>query len=109
MSDELNALYRDLMASMEATGLRHLPDDLCCQILAACHRYGSESMTFDRKFTADLFIARERLNLFTAGIPTPELVPLLQKYIHELEGHGAPEWIAILKARYPNVVFGESG
>lgn len=100
MSDELNDLYRRFMLTAEEADLPTLTDDFCCRLLAALYVYGSEVMVFDPRISADILVAQKRLNLYGAELPTAELVPLVRKYIQELEENERPEWLTALEKHY---------
>lgn len=98
--DEMNDLYKRMVLTAEEIGLAPIQDEFCCQLLATLYVHGSEVMVLDHQISADLLVAQKRLNLYGAELPNADLVPVVRKYIHELEKNEHPDWLTDLEKHY---------
>jgi len=62
----MRKLYRQLINSCEAAGLKVISDEKCCKLLAWLYAYGgsTESVVFSYKLNEDIQYAQKRLNVF---------------------------------------------
>lgn len=83
----MNNLYKQWVDTLQNADIKPLSDDTCCKLLAITSVYGGEkeAVTLNTRLHTDILYAQKRLNLFGGEIPDTELIPLLQRYIHELE------------------------
>lgn len=92
-------LYRRLKRTAEGAGMKLISDDRCCQLLAWLYAYGggTEAVTQNFVLNEDIKYAQERLNLYSGEIPNVELLPLLQKYMQEIDAfkrvNREPRWV----------------
>jgi hypothetical protein len=87
------------------TGLKIIPDDKCCRILAWLYIYGGENeQVLDSRMSDAIFYAQGRLNLLGGEKPDADLLPVLQGYIKEITGkdkyNNPPEWIIDLEKEF---------
>lgn len=80
-------LYKQWTESLQDIGLKPIPDDTCCRLLAILYVFGgnSEFFTHHPKLLIDIKYAQTRLNLEGGKTPNAELIPFLQEYIKDLE------------------------
>lgn len=104
----MNTLYQQWVDTLEGAGIKPLTDNTCCKLLAVLYVFGGdrEEFTHHNKLLADIGYAQKRLNISGGETPDRELLPELQKYIHELTPDGIqgewrkPQWVLELMSRY---------
>jgi hypothetical protein len=70
------------------TGLKIIPDDKCCRLLAWLYIYGGENeQILDSRVSDAIFYAQGRLKLLGGEKPNADLLPVLQGYIKEITGN----------------------
>jgi hypothetical protein len=68
-------------------GLKIIPDDKCCRLLAWLYAYGGgNEQVLDSRVSDAVFYAQGRLNLLGGEKPNADLLPVLQGYIKEITG-----------------------
>jgi hypothetical protein len=98
------------------TGLKIIPDDKCCRLLAWLYVYGGENeQVLDGRVSSAIFYAQGRLNLLGEEKPNADLLPALQGYIKDLTGdspldffgnqknekyHNPPAWVIELEKEF---------
>lgn len=94
-------LFRRIQRTAKGTGMKLISDEHCCKLLAWLYAYGggTEAVTLNFVLNEDIKYAQKRLNIIGGDIPNTELLPLLQKYMREIDAFksGAakkqPAWV----------------
>jgi hypothetical protein len=90
-------------------GLKIIPDDKCCRLLAWLYAYGGENeQVLDSRVSDAIFYAQGRLNLLGGETPNVDLLPVLQGYIKDIVGdnlqndkyNNPPEWVIGLEKEF---------
>jgi hypothetical protein len=107
--DDMTGFRMRFYATAGLAGLKIIPDDKCCQLLAWLYVYGGENeQVLDSRVSDAIFYAQGRLNLLGGEKPNADLVPVLQGYIKEITGdnpknekyNNPPAWIIDLEKEY---------
>jgi hypothetical protein len=100
--DDVSGFRRQFYRTAGLAGLKIIPDDKCCRLLAWLHVYGGENeQVLDSKLSNAIFYAQGRLNLLGGEAPTVDLVPILQGYIKSVEDYDdPPEWVINLEKEF---------
>jgi hypothetical protein len=86
-------------------GLKIIPDDKCCRLLAWLYVYGGgNEQVLNPRVSDMIFYAQGRLNLLDGETPkNVDLLPVLQGYIKSLPDenyNNPPEWVIELEKEY---------
>jgi hypothetical protein len=100
--DDLPGFRMQFYVTAGLAGLKIIPDDKCCRLLAWLYVYGGENeQILDSRVSNAIFYAQGRLNLRGGEAPDVELVPMLQSYIKSVEDYdNPPEWVIELEKEY---------
>jgi hypothetical protein len=99
----MSSFRRLFYTTAGAAGLKIIPDDKCCRLLAWLYIYGGENeQVLDSSISDALFYAQGRLNLLGGEKPDAGLLPVLQGYIKEITGtyNNPPEWVVGLEKEF---------
>jgi hypothetical protein len=88
-------------------GLKIIPDDKCCRLLAWLYGYDGENEQVS-EVSDTIFYAQCRLNLFSEEQPNPALLPILLGYLKDRAGgdfdidkyNNPPAWVIDLEKEY---------
>jgi hypothetical protein len=100
---DVSEFRKQFYMTAESAGLKIIPDDKCCQLLAWLHICGGENeqVVFNEKLNAALLYAQRRLNLLGGERPNAELLPALRNYIKSVScRNNPPEWVIALEKEY---------
>jgi hypothetical protein len=85
--NDMPGLRMQFYVTAGLTGLKIIPDDKCCRLLAWLYVYGGENeQVLDSRVSDAIFYAQGRLNLLGGEKPNADLLPVLQGYIKEITG-----------------------
>jgi hypothetical protein len=98
MKDLRGAFY----TTAGSAGLKVIPDDKCCRILAWLYVYGgANEQVLEDRIAGHIFYAQGRLNIFGGEAPDAALVPVLQSYIESVTDYDSPPaWVKELEKEY---------
>jgi hypothetical protein len=82
-------------------GLKIIPDDTCCRLLAWLYVYGGgQEQVIDGKLSGHILYAQGRLNILGGGKPG-ELAGVMKEYIASVtDYHEPPAWVLELEHEY---------
>ena len=111
MDDRMAVFCMQFFRTAGLAGLKIIPDDKCCRLLAWLYVYGGENeQVIDSRISNAIFYAQGRLNLLGGETPDVALLPVLQGYIKDIIGdhsyskndiyNNPPEWIVELEKEY---------
>jgi hypothetical protein len=87
--------------AMEQVGSTLMDDVFCAKLLAYVCVLGPEVCVSHKGLNAGIQIAQQKANLYGGYIPKAEMLPLIQKYIRELnEGGEKTPWLQEIYNRY---------
>lgn len=98
--------YRKMLATSLSAGLPVISTDTAARILSViCVLGNNEHIVLSPKVQADVEYMMKRFHIEGAEAPSPEIVPLLQQYLAEVDDaalrHTAPEWaVELFNKRY---------
>lgn len=83
----MKEIFTEWNESLAGVGIKPLSDDTCCRLLAVVYVFGGEreAFTHNARLLADTRHAQKRLRLSGGEAPDAELVPVMNRYIAELE------------------------
>jgi hypothetical protein len=85
-SDEFyKSLYKLIQKTSEHAEIKIISDEHCCKLLAWVYSCDSEMATRNFILNEHIKYAQKRLNLYGGEIPNKELLPMLQKYVKEID------------------------
>jgi hypothetical protein len=95
-------LRREFYTTAGSAGLKVIPDDKRCRILAWLYVYGgSNEQVLEDRIAGHIFYAQGRLNLFGGEMPDAALVPVLLDYIKSVTDYDSPPpWVEELEKEY---------
>jgi hypothetical protein len=102
MNDDMSGFRMQFYVTAGLAGLKIIPDDKCCRLLAWLYAYGGENeQVLDSRVSGAIFYAQGRLNLLGGETPNADLVPVLQRYMKEITDYNnPPEWVIELEKEY---------
>ncbi len=71
--------------SLESVGIAPLSLDTCCKLLAILYTCAIEEFVFHDKLRTDITYAQRRCRLNGAETPDGEAVPLIKRYVSDME------------------------
>lgn len=99
----MNKLLKDWFTAFESINVKVIPPDTAARILAVVCVYGNnEFMIYNPKCVEEIAHIQRAYRIQGGEIPDAEIVPLIRKYVKELEGaKKSPEWAKkLFKDRY---------
>jgi hypothetical protein len=84
-------------------GIKTIPDDKCCQLLAWAYVYGGghEATVMNVTFSEAILAAQRKLNILGGEVPDQKLAPIMLNYIKSVtDFNNPPEWVTELEKEY---------
>lgn len=80
-------LAGQLEQAFSQIGFTMMSDEFAAKLLAYVYVMGggNEAVVYHKSMNADIHIAQQKANLYGGSIPNLEMIPLINKYIKELE------------------------
>jgi hypothetical protein len=102
MDDMQSGFRMKFYVTAGLAGLKIIPDDKCCRLLAWLYVYGGgNEQVLDSRVSGAIFYAQGRLNLLGGETPNVDLLPVLQGYIKGITDYNnPPEWVIELEKEY---------
>jgi hypothetical protein len=96
------SVRRQFYMTAGSAGLKIIPDDKCCRLLAWLYVYGGgNEQVIDGRLSGHIMYAQARLNIDGGEIPDRELAGVMKDYVKSItDYHNPPEWVNELESEY---------